>query len=365
MNGPGYGNVHVSAGAPSAVVKVLRMEFVKVLKTSKFLDPAQGFSATERYSEVRVDPLTGRTSRILDFPVKEVLRADVSRQVELSRGLCPFCPGVVEAVTPKFHPDLVSRERYSRGEALCVPNVFPYDENGAVCIICREHYLPLRSFTPRILGDALSCCFEYLEDVVIRQPEMVFQSVNWNYMPLAGGSIIHPHLQITASSSSTNYYAHVVPCLARYREETGRDFWADLRDEEQKNAERCISAAEGVTWLAAFAPLGVFDVMGILHEALRPGDVTGQTLRELVQGILNVLEYIDSLNMGSLNMSLYFLGGNPLFVPHVRICPRVSIPPLDTSQVNYMKMLHDESLTTLKPEDICKDLQAFWHGRGA
>jgi UDPglucose--hexose-1-phosphate uridylyltransferase len=338
------------------------MNFIKVLKTSRFLDPAQGFSETERYSEVRVDPLTGRTSRILDFPIREVVRADVSSDVEMSRRFCPFCPDVVEDVTPKFHPDLVSRERYAKGEALCVPNVFPYDENGAVCIICREHYLPLSSFTDRILEDSLACCFEYLEDVVVRQPDMVYQSVNWNYMPLAGGSMIHPHLQITASSSSTNYYADVVPGLSRYKRETGRDYWSDLRDEERKKAERCIAVTERITWLAAFAPLGVFDVMGILHGAAEPADIRGEILRELVQGILHVLRYIDSLNMGSLNMSLYFLGGNPLFVPHVRICPRVSIPPLGTSQVNYMKMLHDESLTTLKPEDICKDLQAFWHG---
>jgi UDPglucose--hexose-1-phosphate uridylyltransferase len=341
------------------------MKFIKVLKTSRFLDPAQGFAEAERYSEVRVDPLTGRTSRILDFPLREVVRADVSADVETSRGFCPFCPEVVELVTPKFHPDLVSRERYARGEALCVPNVFPYDENGAVCIISREHYVPLAAFTEQVLEDSLACCFEYLEDVVARQPDMVYQSVNWNYMPLAGGSIIPPHLQITASSSSTNYYADVVSCLARYRGETGRDYWSDLRDEEVRNAERCIAVTDRITWLAAFAPLGVFDVMGILHHAVRPADVEGETLRELVQGILHVLRYIDALNMSSLNMSLYFLGGNPQFVPHVRICPRVSIPPFGTSQVNYMKMLHDESLTTLKPEDICRDLKAYWLTRVA
>jgi len=336
------------------------MEFVRVVKTSRFLDPAQGFSETERYSEVRVDPLTGRTSRVLDFPIREVVRTDVSAEVELSKGFCPFCPEVVQTVTPKFHPDLTSKERYSRGESLCVPNAFPYDENGAVCVMCSEHYLPLTSFTEGILEDSLACCFEYLEDVVLRQPDMIYQSVNWNYMPLAGGSLIHPHLQITASSSSTNYYAEIVPNLARYKAETGRDYWTDLRDEEQRNGERYISAADGITWLAAFAPLGVFDVLGILHEVRKPGDIKAGTLRELARGILLVLRYIDSLNMGSLNMSLYFLGGNPLFVPHVRICPRLSIPPFGTSQVNYMKMLHDETLTTLKPEDICKDLQAFW-----
>jgi len=341
---------------------VQAMEFIKVLKTSRFLDPSSGFSETKRYSEVRVDPLTGRTSRILDFPVRELTRADMKAQVESSRSFCPFCPGVVETVTPKFHPDLLSKERFSRGEALCVPNVFPYDENGAVCVMCREHHLSLDAFTVPVLEDSFACCFDYLKDVVVKQPDMIYQSVNWNYMPLAGGSLIHPHLQITASSSSTNYYTEMVPALEKYHGEHHRHYWSDLRDEEQRIGERCIEVTDRITWLAAFAPLGVFDILGIFHDARGPEDIKGEVLHELVQGILHTLAFIDSLNMYSLNLSLYFLLGNPLFTPHVRICPRVSIPPYDTSQVNYMKMLHEESLTTLKPEDICSDVKVFWHG---
>ncbi len=309
---------------------------------------------------MRVDPLTGRTTRILDFPVREIVRADMTLQVEASKSFCPFCPDLIDKVTPKFHPDLLTRERYARGEALCVPNVFPYDENGAVCIMCREHYLTLGSFSAGILEDSIACCFDYLKDVVVRQPEMVYQSVNWNYMPLAGGSLIHPHLQITASSSSTNYYSTIVPALVRYRKESGRDYWSDLRDEEIRLGERCIASSDRITWLVDFAPLGVFDVLGILHGVREPGEIEGRTLQALVQGIMHSLSYIDSLNMYSLNMSIYFLPSDPFFTPHVRICPRVSIPPFDASQINYMKMLHNESLTTLKPEDICKVLRAFW-----
>ena len=337
------------------------MDFIKILKTSRFLDPASGYAETQRFSEVRVDPLTGHSSRVLDFPVKELGRENLSRLVEDSRAFCPFCPEVVKQVTPKFHPDLLRQERYAKGEALCVPNAFPYDENGAVCIMCQQHYLALKDFSAGILEDALQCCFDYLKDVVLTQPDMVYQSVNWNYMPLAGGSLIHPHLQITASSSSTNYYTDMVPALERYEREHGRDFWSDLRDEECRTGERCISAEGDITWLAAFAPMGVFDVLGVLHRAHGPADVHEDLLHELVQGILHVLGYIDSLHMHSLNMSLYFLLDNSRFVPHLRICPRVSIPPFGTSQINYMKMLHNETLTTLKPEEVCSDLRAVWH----
>ncbi len=113
------------------------------------MDPAQGFEEVRRYSEVRYDPLTGHSSRILDFPVREVQRADLAGLIESSRQFCPFCPGMAEQVTPKFHPDLAKCERYARGEALCVPNAYPYDENGAVTIMTHQHYVSMGEFTPR------------------------------------------------------------------------------------------------------------------------------------------------------------------------------------------------------------------------
>jgi len=336
------------------------MEFVKILKTSRFLDPSQEYSEVRRYSEVRYDPLTGHSSRILDFPIREIKKADLSALIESSRHMCPFCPEYVELVTPKFHPDLANKDRYSRGQALCVPNAFPYDENGAVTIISHEHFLGLNEFSPEIMADAFNCCFQYLADVTTRQPDMIYQSVNWNYMPQAGGSIIHPHLQIAASSSPTNYYSYTISGLSRYRKEHESHFWQDIIEEEMKRGERMIASTGHISWIVAFAPMGVFDIIGVLNSVNSPSAIDDEMLGDLVRGILCVMRYIDSLNMISLNLSMYFLADNTLFTPHVRICPRVSIPPFDTSQINYMGMLHGETLTIMKPEDICTAIKPMW-----
>jgi len=63
--------------------------------------------------------------------------------------------------------------------------------------------------------------------------------------------------------------------------------------------------------------------------------------------------------MYSLNMSICFVGNDKLFRPHVRICPRMS-NAVQYSQINYMKMLHNESLTTIVPEDVCKGMREIW-----
>jgi galactose-1-phosphate uridylyltransferase len=339
---------------------MVSVEFVKVLKKSRFLDPSPEVGEVVRLSEVRHDPLTGHSVRVLDFPVRPLPRADLTGLVEASRQFCPFCPEVVELVTPRFHPELAGRERYARGEALCVPNAFPYDENGAVTVMTHTHYVPLDGFTPGILTDATGCCLQYLADISKKQPDMVFQSVNWNYMPQAGGSIIHPHLQVVASSSPTNYYSAVIPALERYRARHGTDYWSDLVDEERRLGERIIGDTGRVSWMMAFAPMGIFDVLGVLQGVGSPVDIDEEMLRDMSSGIVRVLRYIDSLNMHSLNMSLYFYMGGSRFTPHLRICPRANLPPFDTSQVNYMGMLHKESLTIMRPEEICVSIRALW-----
>jgi hypothetical protein len=114
-----------------------------------------------------------------------------------------------------------------------------------------------------------------------------------------------------------------------------------------------------MAWLVAFAPMGIFDILGIMNGPGKPSDITGPVLEDLTGGIINVLGFIGSLNMYSFNMAIYFVIGDGRFTPHVRICPRVSIPPLGTNEINYMKMLHNETLTPMKPEDVCVAIRDF------
>jgi len=336
------------------------MDFTKITKISRFRDPFQNFIEIEKISEVRTDPLTGHQARILDFPIKVLEKIDLNPIIEKSKGMCPFCPEIVEKVTPKFSSHLVSKDRYSRGEALCVPNAFPYDENSAVTVMTAQHYVGLTEFTHTILEDAFLCSIDYLNDLADTQKDAVYQSINWNYFPLAGGSIIHPHLQIIASSTPTSYFTSVIASVEKYMREKKRDLWEDFLDTELSLKERFISRSGGIFWSVAFAPMGAFDIVGIMENVHRPSDIRGKTMDSLITGILDILRFIDSLNMYSFNMSIYFFTNNSLFLPHIRICPRLSLPPLDTCEINYMRMLHNETLTTLKPEDICSRIGVFW-----
>jgi UDPglucose--hexose-1-phosphate uridylyltransferase len=336
------------------------MKFYKIKKEARFLDPFNNFKERICECEIREDPLTGRRTRIFHFPVREMQKPDLDPIIAKSKKFCPFCPEMAEKITPKFIPELFKKDRYRVGKAICFPNAFPYDENGAVIVMTDRHFVSIGDFNHEILSDAISCCVEFFNDVSEGQPEAVYQSINWNYLPPAGSSIIHPHLQTTASTSPTNYYNDVLRSVEKYKRRDKGNIFVDLIENERKLDERFISETERIAWLASFSPMGVFDIIGIFKKHIKPSDLSGETLNEIIDGILHTLNYINSLNMYSFNMSIFFLLHNEKFAPHMRICPRVSIPPNDTSEVNYMKMLHNEPMTIIKPEDVTSNIKKIW-----
>lgn len=332
------------------------MELKKVLKRATFLDPFNGFNPGGRECEIRTDPLTGRNTRILFFPLRELPEADYDVFLKKDTGFCPFCPDNIEKITPRFNPQLFGKERYSSGQAVCFPNAFPYDENGAVTVITLEHFVGIDSFNAALLSDAFTCCGEFLNNVSLGQRDAVFQSINWNFLPLAGSSIIHPHLQVTASAVATNYCSDILKTASGFK----GDIFASYVNHEKSEGDRFLSDDGYFSWLVAFAPQGIFDVIAVSPLYFEPADLTGLRLQSLVAGILKVLKFIAARKMISFNLSIFFVIGDKGFMPHLRICPRTNIPPLDTSEINYMKMIHNEPMSTMKPEHIAAELKKQW-----
>lgn len=333
------------------------MEFKKVLKRAVFLDPMTGFSEGGRECEIRTDPLSGRNARILYFPLRALPEIDIETLKGKDTGFCPFCPDSIEKITPKFNPALFSRDRYRVGEAVCFPNAFPYDENGAVTVMTEKHLVLPEEFTFEIIRDSVTCCAEFLADVNKNQPEAIYQSINWNYLPGAGSSIVHPHLQVTASSVPTNYYSDVIKTMGM----SGSNIFSDLASAEREIGERFISDDSNFVWLIAFAPEGIFDLMAVSNSYFESSSLDGGRLDELTSGLLKAINFIKRYNIISFNMSMFFISGNREFMPHMRICPRTNVPPLDTSEINYMKMLHNEPMSTMNPEEVARHLKSVWN----
>ena len=78
------------------------MELSRELLTAEMIDPGTG-EPVRTTIEVRHDPLTGHSSRIL--PERDLMPAsdlDLEAFARESRPGCPFCPGRVDQLTPRL-----------------------------------------------------------------------------------------------------------------------------------------------------------------------------------------------------------------------------------------------------------------------
>ena len=338
-----------------------RIEFEASRQACRFLDPTRGFEPVEKVTEIRHDPLTGRTSHILDMDFKPQ-RPHVEEMVDRARaGFNPFAPDKREEVTPRFLDEVegIPGGRLAVGEALVVPNLFPYDRYSAVTILSDADFVPLNGFSEKLLVDAFHADLEYLERVRETEGENLrHYSVNWNYMPLAGGSVVHPHHQLIASPVLTNYLRDVEDGLKRY----GGDYFGDLVKAEE-GRERWVGREGNISWLTGFAPLGHIDVVGIFEGRASLFDLTGEDFSALARSLLGIFDYLHAESFVSFNLSLYGLEGTEGFTAHCRLSPRFLLSnALGASDVNYFEVSHTESLAFFYPEAAANGLRARFSG---
>jgi galactose-1-phosphate uridylyltransferase len=337
--------------------------FKSRVQSTKILDPKTGYEEKTLTLETRWDPLTGRTSRVLDLPIKKLDALDMEEMLKRCGDVfCPFCPDVLEQVTPRFADDLIAGGRLRFGEACVLPNRLPFDRYCAVVVLTRRHYCPLADFTEEQLFNGFSIARSFLRRLVEVDPAARFFSINWNYLPMSGGSIIHPHLQIIGGDLPTHYQGEMIEGGRSYRQQGGNIFWDDLLTTEADLGERYLGALGNTAWLTSYAPLGFADIMAVVRERTSIIDLTDQDLGDLARGLLKVFQYFQDFNHYSFNLGLYSgeYGGDDSFWVNARIVTRRLLPPVGASDVSYFEKLHRESIGYKKPERLCEEMKAYF-----
>jgi UDPglucose--hexose-1-phosphate uridylyltransferase len=323
------------------------IKFQAYKQTCRFYDPTQDFEATERTIEIRKDPLTQRTSHILGSGLK-VEKPDIDEIVGRARsGFNPFAVETRDQATPRFLEEDVPEGRLSIGEAMVIPNLFPRDRFSAVTILSDADYIPLTGFTQELLGNAFAADLTYLKRMRDNDRELKHFSANWNYMHLAGASLIHPHHQLIASPIPTNYLREVETNLHKYE----GNYFEDLIATEEERNERWIGRLGSVAWIMGYAPLGPLDIVGVFEGKRSLFDLAQEDLEALSQGLLKIFTFLDSENFVSFNFALYGLECTQNFSVHCRLSPRFLLSTsLINSEMNYFEVLHDDPLIYFSPE---------------
>ena len=286
--------------------------------------------------QYREENLTGPRCRISPERLKRHI--DQTFRVPEGSGTCPFCRENIFSITPTF----ADGNRILKGESVTFPNMFPFAEWHTVTVITRDHSVP--AFTRQHIADALMAQTESL----LRFDG--YPSINWNFLPSAGASIVHPHMQGIADQRPTWMTERYLSACEEYHKKHGNRYW-DAVQEQERSSDRYLFGDE-ILWSAHAVPVGEREVRGILPIAsLIEMD---PYIDLLARGILEVLSFYRALGTYAFNMSVFFdkAGKDNGFRAFCSLVSRINPNPASMSDSAFMERLHFEPVIMTLPEDM-------------
>ena len=343
------------------------IQFKKDIKRTEFLDPRNEYKLSEVETEIRYDPLTGSSSRICHFSRDKMPAPDLTEMVEASTGFCPFCPEHIDTVTPKYPDSFLEGGRLTHGDAKLFPNLFPYDDVSALAIISSQHFLPMDNMPVQALVDGISIAQEFFrkKDNSQTEGQDFYSMVTWNYMPPAGSSLIHPHLQVLHTSNPGNAIRREIEAENNYYAEHKRNYMQDLIASEKKSSERWVGSHGATEWFVPFSPTGIIgDVIAAFPGKATLADLSADDIREFSEAMNNILNTFTEYGLWSCNFGFFPAADGSNSEKHTlyaRIVPRIFVNPMTKAgDASYMQFLMEERVAMVYPEVTAERLRAGW-----
>jgi UDPglucose--hexose-1-phosphate uridylyltransferase len=316
---------------------------------AEILDPRRSFEPSSIPLEIRWDPLTGQSCKLLSagsLPRPE--QHDLDALATETRPTCPFCAERIETSTPRFPPALWPEGRIRCGDALLFPNLVPYAKWSSVSVYSPNyHSLRIDELTPSLLAENLTTQSIFARAVLSHDPSSRWVSINANQLPPSGSSIFHPHLQGSANPEPTS--------VQRLLADLGSPQLRAYMELEQGEGERWIASTGRVEWLASFAPVGPAEVRGFVDEAASPEELDEVAIAELAGGLSHVLALYAAFGFQSFNLAVY---GSPRSTRErllaLRLVGRAYFGPQLRSDAMWSERLHGEAATDLAPEVVAE-----------
>lgn len=292
------------------------------------------------FIEYRTEDLTGLRTRICP----ERLRRGISSSFvpDYSEEGCPFCPDLVNKVTPVFSDGL----RIYSGESVTFPNLYPFAAYHVVTAITREH--SVQRFSARQISDALAGQIRALRE------QDGYVSINWNYLPSSGASLPHPHLQGLADRVPDTLPGRYLTACREYFSERKERYFDIIRPYEEKYG-RSLPGTR-LFWYVHPVPIGEREIRCILPlTVVRDMD----SIREdFSADLVSILGLYQDLGTSAFNMSIFFGKDEDKdhFSAFCSVISRINPNPLSISDTAFMERLHLEPVILTLPEDLA----AIW-----
>lgn len=327
------------------------MDLTRHLLTAEMVEADTGCLVSTPV-EVRIDPLTGHSSRILPprglMPTNDL---DLEAFARENEPRCPFCPARIETLTPRLPATVWPEGRIAQGEAVLFPNLHAYASHSCVSVYSpHRHYLPLTEMTEPLMADNLRVQVVYARAVMDVDPTSTWSSINANHMLPSGSSLFHPHLQGIVDPEPTTVQRQ----LAAVPEQRVADYLRSERDA----GERYLGNTGRVEWVVSFAPIGPAELRAFLAGARSPAELDDDLVQELAYGLTVALRTYGEMGYESFNLALY--GAPPARVGYrlnLRLIARSNLRSFYRSDSTFLERLHWEGAVDLAPEAV-----AEWFG---
>ncbi len=339
------------------------LTFERELRTGSYFisNSEQQLTEVSFEVELRRDPLTRRSGRVAHFQGFQLVPPDLAAAVAASRSRCPFCPDRIERVTPQLAMRSGGHGRIHVGQAVVFPNLSPYDRHSFVDVVTRDHYVRPEEFRPDQLCDSLLAAQRYFGELPARA-DGAYELLTWNYMPPAGATQVHPHLQGFVTDRPGTLLEEEVRCGLEFYRHRHRSYWDLLVDEEERSTERFLTRASHTAWLTAFVSRSVLsDVFVIFPSCRTVTDVPEEGLWEFSHGLCACLRFLASEGVAAFNLAFYGGPGGDTrdrFRLHARLSPRIYFnPAIQGSDTTAWHQLLDEPFMVRSPEALAAALR--------
>jgi galactose-1-phosphate uridylyltransferase len=331
------------------------ISFRKIKAKTRLINPLKGFIADEIPFEIRFDPLTGQTGRIFNLQYTAPERPDLLNMIQRSKDIfCPFCPEALEKSTPLFPKDVIPEGRIRVGQASLIPNLLPLDKYAGVSILSHDHYVAIEDLTVEKMKDAFFAAHTFIKRIRDFDPGVDGFYLNWNYMPPAGSSLIHPHIQVNCGEILTNQHRIQLESCRKYYAKNGRDFWQDFIEIEKESGERFVGETGSICWVMSYVSQSFLpDVWCVFTEQSSLPGLGSDELMGFLDGLSRILRYFYTENIYSFNVSIFSGKEDKCFRINAKICPRLLPRPIGNSDQTYFQTIHKEPYSVNPPEGVC------------
>ena len=218
------------------------LRFEKQTIGAKFISPSG--EKVEKRIEIRINPISERTSRIAlgrsDEKDPRTERLPLPPPNANDAANCAFCRPQVTLKTPEIDSDIFPSGRLRYNNSISFPNLFRYGRYSAVSLFDDKHFVEMGRSSLFTYSDCFMNCRNYLSLILNYEPEAIYMSIRQNHLPSAGGSMIHPHLQINADSIASNHHRFLRKRAEEYFNKNGSYIFSDYLSHERKDGSRHI-----------------------------------------------------------------------------------------------------------------------------